>query len=654
MSLFARRERGLQSVPDQSGAIASPPPPPANVARSRDEIAGLIDRAATAATGVELLGIRLDFWQKNRPPGELFTLLRSWPWMDADARSMAWSIGQRWWGDLLAQAQQGDPVDQAGFATLIADRILVEHIPALARLLLSEHDVVRSSAEQGLIDLTREPNLTSDQRLAILRVLAEAVEQHDKHRRTTLVQAFCRSVAMWACEWAILRSELAWLADDGHPAVLVLRSQMRKATDPVVAASAWRFITQRALRTSAAQRVLTPLPGDSATWLMSRAFLIHNSIRRAALAEAPAARAAGEPFNPSAEVIDGLDVPARIGSVHLAVGAPSSLRQRDQLLAGRLLDSAVVVRRAAVRCGAELALPPSCLGDYVFDPDARVARAAVAAVLAGRGGCSTAETHRLALTLLRSPHAAVRDIARAAMTRAAMALGAAARAVTARLLTGDDTADAARIVEVMRTGHATRYAAELTSFITSALRDGATAPRTLSAAASALGQLPSKDVEPLLRQLLASPEPRVRASAVESMIRRARRDAAPANIPAGVLIEALGDEHHRVRANAARGLMQLSATARQPQLAQHANRALLAMIRDARPLHQRAALWATAHIATTAADLHELLDAAEQAKHSADEQVATAAAQTSQRLMDEFRRRWSVKAPSVQNARAAV
>jgi hypothetical protein len=85
---------------------------------------------------------------------------------------------------------------------------------------------------------------------------------------------------------------------------------------------------------------------------------------------------------------------------------------------------------------------------------------------------------------------------------------------------------------------------------------------------------------------LAHADPRVRASAVET-IARWRRRGLDAPLP-GPNIEAKDDPHHRVRANAA--LAVLDATPG----SQDAARALLGLLESADPVTRRAGAWASA------------------------------------------------------------
>jgi HEAT repeat protein len=109
----------------------------------------------------------------------------------------------------------------------------------------------------------------------------------------------------------------------------------------------------------------------------------------------------------------------------------------------------------------------------------------------------------------------------------------------------------------------------------------------VATAAAALGETATDSGRAAARALLAHAVPRVRANALDALLRAGRNNPAPDPPALTLAIELKDDPHHRVRAGALRGLL-ISETADQVSAAAN----IASMLADDRPLHRLAALWA--------------------------------------------------------------
>ncbi len=656
--------------PGEDGAVAPVP--------SEADIRTWINELRTDSGGHRrVLGVRVRFLKASGPPTSAVALVCAWHQLEPARRDEVWELVRPMLPSVLTLIDGArHESDYVGACALIGERALCEHVGILLTALELEGPRAREASGRAFVELSRTPDLDHAARRALLSALLVGAERFDAHRAEGVIEALARCAAIWPGAWAAASAGVAWLTDETHPASMVVRAHLRRSADPSAGAAAWRWMTTPSLRTACVARITAPLPGDSVAWFLRSVHLLLNPKRARVLralpgvypASSPAADRRDRPTSmlaPEQAVVDRCDLAARLGAVRLARLVHAPLHQRDALLAARLLDDSTLVRLGASIAAATSSLPLSCESDYVFDPDARVARHSALSMLATttRGALEASARQRLALSLLRSPHASVRDLGSAALARD----GALAGLVLTPALSGapaSDASDAARIIEITRTGRAQSRSTELMDFVRHGV--GATQPatpmessegsrsgrplRALSAAAAALGHVSDIGADALLRALLEDPDARVRSNAVEAIARRARRalPGAPGTpLTTPLLIGLLSDEHHRVVGSAARAMIQLGRATRQAALVEQGQRAVLKLMADYRPLRKRAGLWAAAHVAGQIPDVTEFLDAAQRARRDADEAVSTSASLTSERLMGELRRRWALRAPSM-------
>jgi hypothetical protein len=439
-----------------------------------------------------------------------------------------------------------------------------------------------------------------------------------------------------------------WFVD--RPA-LELGASIRASVTPLSRRRAWEWLTIKDLAPACSARLRAAANSAEHDAVLSRWHLSLRPARSRAAREVLRSRE-GSAWLPNGREAPALDTNARAGAARLAkltrTPSPSPAAAPPRALDWTLIDPDARVRLvASVNAGG------SEVADYAFDHDADVARSAAIAwsdaALRVGGRCIVprnpdAAAARLDITLAMcaSPHAAVRaigkqdaqsadlfdgrsapsrinawralehdraafiDTIRAASSRAEASQDADARQALLALIRRLDLA--ADFTDILNTwvARATTAAAQ-----TDTARAGATAITLLSSLTpSQLG-----DARASLDSCLHAPDTRVRANAVETIMLRVRRGLEPA--PADILnsmLELKDDDAHRVRANTIRGLLSAcrdtaaNSAPRAMAQSQHltapphaepkhalaatSRDSLERMLRDERPLHRVAAVWA--------------------------------------------------------------
>lgn len=662
---------------------------------SREIDAGLIDQLASELQPKSILGVQLAFLQRQKEPASLSRIVARWGVMTDDARSMAWSLGGEYIRAVVERGVRFGPAHlRAGALLAVADRPLTELADAVAEILRdpSTDETDRRRAESTLDALSRSVHLDEIGRVRVVAALARSAEAADVHRCAGVISALIRMAALQPAAWRAVRQQMTWLSEPDHPAVMMLRGILRRGGEPVVGAAAWRLIVEPTLSGACNERLRAPLPGDSVAWRMDRSFLLLNP-RRAALtrSETTSTPAGGTSRANAAQtqrlsaherdlaVIDQLPIQSRVGAVRWVQrsGFIGSAPLREDALARRLTDASPLVRFMTCTACTHASPEPSCVRDFVFDPHPRVGRHAALALLATSRSESLPSDQRtaLAITLLRSASPSERDLARAVLVRMAAApsdslvdrrarrRSKAAAEPIERLIVGEPQTDAARIVEAVRCGRVLKHAEELLSF----LRDGIDEPsdsglqrtsRSRAAAAGAAGRLVgvSVDIELQRRVLIdlatRDPEARVRASAIESITRLARREAQQQSDElVSALREACTREtNHRARSAAALGLLIVGHARGDRSLHAQGRETILCLLasENARDIH--AGLWACERGAAFSAEgITELINTVDLVLVSEardDETIRVRAERAQAKLTAELRRRWSDRSAS--------
>lgn len=494
------------------------------------------------------------------------------------------------WPELAAYLSvDSDPATRASVARACAEiggPGVLAGVSVVA-LLADADERVAEEAERALAVFMRglaERTLDDKGQAAARSAADAAIETFDRHRRTGALRIAIQHGLVTRGGGASGAGG-RWMSDVDHPAHMVVRGLIRTSDDPAMRSCAWAWLKHPSLATACAQRLTRADSLADQSVVLERTHLALNPLRAAGLTSSN--RVDERDFAgalPRLTQIDGLSLQARRGLARWLAAVPVGERLRDAASAVLLTDVDPLVRQSLVVSAAMATRPPACLLDLVFDTDATVASTAADAVLTR--DCAEAipeeQCERLVTVLTRSGHQTLRHLAAQASQRP----GGAVREQA--------VADAVRLTERFAGGG---EAAEGVS-----PRAVASAVATLAAAEDAQNAA----VETLLIKAAGLPDARVRANAVEGLLRRVRTrqtprpDADSAFI--GLLLDRATDQHHRIRANAARGLLVCgwagervgdSVEDRQARaaLAAAGSRTLAALLADARTMHRVAGLW---------------------------------------------------------------
>ena len=577
----------------------------------------------------------------------LSALAVNWGRLEPDERALAAVIGRgRWNAALLELRSSSANTPDVLLARLAADVADPQLAAPVADLLSSPDSKAASEAERALLLLActasgipiawtqppgENPARDSTQLLPIapdLRVdfaslgaaVAAAASRFPAHRaRGALLAAL-----VLLDPAARHRGPLAdWLNHD-EPSHAALRGLLRSPRVPLGRLRAWELLADDRSSDAALERL-----GSAATRLehelvLGRAHLFARPKRAARLARqrgriGAASRPGLRSFAlPDPRTIAKLTLSARRGLPRV-VGAlaTSGGREAAACLLPLLADECPLTRRRVVE-----ALPPAELADYCFDIEECIARGAalrrsIAGVTIG-GRCAQGalrpEASRILDLLQRSPHASVRAIAAGDNQRADAFASESSRGRIAarRLLLEDRAAFEARIRQalgaadtetrlravmlVRRLGLHDRFLEQLGLLAKLAADADDHDQRVAATAAAAAAECAAAPARAIVAAALRSPRDRLRANAVEGIARRVRGAfdlAVRDGETFGRLVELKDDPHHRVRANALRGLLARGgAWLYEPD----ALAGLASMLGDSRAAHRLAAVWAAERV----------------------------------------------------------
>jgi hypothetical protein len=511
-------------------------------------------------------------------------LVRCWPRIPAPARAgVLWAAE----GPLRKGAGAGlgsaEARERAAAALLVSEGGWIELAPALGLLLRDGDEEVRGSAEAGLVRLGEGSAGGGGEGGPALRaVLAEAVASWPEHRMNGVFDAALGALAPAVVAFGGRGDPLAsWLLEGTSESHMGLRGVVRKGGGVVGRVRAWEWLGRNIAATASLERIGKPATLEEHEGVLRRAHLLGNPVRARRVGMIKA-KDAGSLW-PADGGVERLSPEARAGTARLVGGSALGAGEKRRTLEPLLADRAPGARLAAVR-----ALPDGEVQDFCFDAEEGIARHALLRVepVAEAG---------LVRQLARSAHASVRRVCGDLLSRAETwkAGDAVSRLLARRALKSDRGAFLGELRgRVLAGGREERIGAIMMARalgvqgeIELELLGVAAEEETWVAATAvaALGDVRTDSASQAVRRCLEHPAGRVRANAVDVAARWAR--------DAGVferLIELKGDPHHRVRGSTVRAL----AGGLEP-LQPDAGTELAAMLRDARPLHRLAGLWAT-------------------------------------------------------------
>lgn len=456
----------------------------------------------------------------------------------------------------------------------------------------------------------------------------------------------------------------AWLTDESSAGLLGLRRLLKSVPVPCTAAAAWVWLARPTLASAAAARLIgghDESPAHAAAWRSTRFHLALNPARAAAMGRL-VSDDGGLPRSLvlGAADVAGMPTSARAGYARLLGLLPGSSRLRDAALGAIIGDAEPAVRHAAVRSAMTLPTHAGVLADLCFDTDRRVARSAALAVWCrGASGGTMQALTRSADGVVRGlaedatacddPLNAEHPLGRLALRRMLAAADGRGHVLLRHALTlseGERCVRAARAVRLLDL--AGTYREALLAVLEEACQsDDVWAERAGSAVLGALADVPGNEVDTAIGAALRCESARVRAAAIDASVRRARRerDAGAARALAECLAALRDDTAHRPRGSAARGLVVLGSLSMGTFGAEHlGERIVVSMLRDGRPMHQAAGLWAAERLAERLAGHAPVIDAVgqltRQVESKLDPIVAARCQRAAERLVIEVRGAW--------------
>ena len=413
---------------------------------------------------------------------------------------------------------------------------------------------------------------------------------------------------------------IASVLETEHGASTGMRAAIRRGTAPIVRARAWRWLASDAVRVAAIDRVSRAATAMEHELVLGDGYLVLRPGRARSLrmikvrgkSVGGRQEAAGGEAVPSPVVRDRLGAVARRWLIDF-----SGAMQVPEAVGAGLRGAGLTDRSDWVRWAHQRGASAGELADYAFDRDVRVARAA-ALGRSPAGGCAwmrwplrRADEVRLRMTdhLTRSPHEHVRSIARGDARRMNPWLVQCAEsrlaarewlradregfvgALRDRLVHGDERVrvDGIRLARLLRLGVSLEP-----MLIEMATSDGSGC-RAAATAVAALGDLSTPSARAGVVAALSAGDVRVRANAVEASTRGVSRAVDLAEADTGLygsLLELKSDGHHRVRANALRGLIEGCGTGRGGRVLDSSGvDGLELMLSDEREMHRLAGLW---------------------------------------------------------------
>jgi hypothetical protein len=557
------------------------------------------------------------------PPKARALLVRDWHRLSPPARRLARSIEGADWSAAIHEQHRlaGSDPNQPGLAAYLDESDDSAHLPIAVDLLRAEDRGVSEAGERVLLraaaGLIRTPGPERPERLrldptgnppvlsAVVDAMRQALDRYDAHERSSIPLAALLLLDRAAADPALAQLDpiLRILSDAHHPAFASFRRAIRRDESPAIRRLAWRLLPVGPLEMACLERLAIARTDLDHAALLNTAHLALRPRRasRAALLATAGPPVAGK-SPPSALPLStrGLSPRARRALPRLLACIPASDELRERLHLDALTDPDPLIRLVHARSARA-----SELADFCLDPAPEVAT--LATLRWSLVGIATPSTQagtrhaRLARALARSPHDAVRRIARDEphafsaddadpLARARMlAVRPADRAALARawLASAREGSPETRIAAI----RAARRCALLAGWsgpLRELIEDPAVSPRVAATAAAALGDVPDRSAPEALEPAFGHADARVRANAIESLERAARRGDSPGRIVERVL-EFKSSHEHRTRANALRALARRGEPRTTGLDAVGAD--LERMLSDERAAHRLAGVW---------------------------------------------------------------
>ena len=556
------------------------------------------------------------------------TLAQNWPRLTKNVRQV---VGTSIPAPLSSAVQtlltSSIAQDRIAAAQVIADRPTALGTAGLARLLTDSTPQVRQAAIVAMASCITSAHETPALERAIDHALASMVERFDTLPDRSVIAVALSCLPRPDTELARI------IADDGHPALMVWRSQIRKRQGDLPAAQLVRLLSVDALA-PAALDALCDLKNaaDVVEFARSSHFLLTPKRRQRLVKANTGRRLLAKPSALSAAASQGgMDLPRAIELLGGFEDAHASQRFSQWIESkDDAVHIALILRLA--RTPRPNPAASDALRDLSFNANPLVARSALLTIVDDHHP----QSRRLLDKQRRSPHPTCRAVAQERWRR---------RDPAWALSTDDPLADAVALRKAMSHDRAsviallrTTIGADNTPAAVRAMRQAArigVAPecelellaaiatrneKVAATAVSILAFVQSDSATQTLNACLSHPDARVRANAVEAVNRRTRAVAPDS---------AWQSDAARERCNAVRTLFDRT----EPKLRAQGLVLLDSMLKDDRPAHRRSALWLAGRIGA-AQSAHRI---ASIASSDADPAVRAAARRTARQLLARMR-----------------
>lgn len=553
----------------------------------------------------------------------LVQILRKWDRLPAHTRERAIHIST---GRLCDASRKAIDTPHSGerIAVALSAQDLVSHelAPILVTLLTDPNSRVITCAERSLISLANA---------FAIEYGGEAASRLSLPDRTDLCNqvalAICKapadSKAPFTAALALLdpstirrKSDLSnWFLRTDAAGQSALQACLRNRSNQLSRLRSWQWLHFASFSRVALDRLVhTPAISEHLP-ILERG---HLAIRPARAVNVQAMASSSESVLPSVEALSQLSDSALCGLTLIAKSFRPSETYVQHLSFHVLAARNSIAKRRLLSIAA-----PTHLLDSAFESSESLARSAALRWSATGVGRLHVSNLRNATNLSRSPHGYVRELGK--QERERLTTGdtnsTQSRMYTWQLLAQDRTSQIASLTATLHRGSAEEqmhalnlirrhslmpdFSDLLLELANSSLNGTATAkdPRVLATIISLL-----RRTKAALSTLLAASdnvEPRVRANAMESLLRTA---PVTTSIVAGKAIERCEDISPRVRANSIRGLLtshQEILEAKPLRIYEpHAVSALLAMLHDDRALHRLSGVWAAERVLCGSGQAH--------------------------------------------------
>lgn len=514
-------------------------------------------------------------------------------------------------------ADLGDPSLASTVSPMLLDPNAMEAADAAVEALLALAGVVSGTETKDLHEWAwdfavpssgdRPPAPTSQMRRDLHSRVAGLATGFMQHRKQGVLRAAMVLMDAPALAFAgqTPRDPLVrWFLDSGHESHMALRGVLKRSSGAVARQRAWEWMGRDIAESACSERLSRPATIPEHEAVLRRAHLRLSPARARRMNQmrvSQTSRLRGIPMLPSMRQLRSLAPEVRRTVPGMAATLPLSDQMRAEVLRPLMTDGDPTVRFAALADG-----PEQHAGLFCRDADVRIATmAAVRVFVARESGRESGGPTDLEM-LTSSVHEPVREIGssmidasdpwaslQGASERSRLAArrmmqedrGGFLRSLRGRIERGEVAERIGAIMLARGLGLVPEIELELLR-ITAALVRRDEDDRLGATAVAALGELARPASVAALRACTLHGDSRVRANAVEALLRTVQRGR---GLPAEVL-ELKQDSCHRVRANILRVLLQLPAE--RASGARFAAAELTFMLADARPLHRLAGLWA--------------------------------------------------------------